>query len=731
MTKLIVITPTFNSSDTIDRTISSVVNQSGDFEVHFHVQDGGSTDETLIKLQNWKKLIESGSYPIGCNNFIFTYAREPDEGMYQAIANGFAKCNIKNSDWLTWINSDDIIMPMAFSLINAISTQESMNYVKWVTGCPSTAYFDGRPLTSGVRYFNKKIVSLGLCDGIHYDFFQQEGTFFKAELWKKIDIKKDFQNFKLAGDWNLWRKFAEYSEIFQVQHPLGTFFRMKNQKSSLHREAYTEEIIKIQSKEDSKKKLMSFMNEDAISHIIKSKYSDGSIYLEKHNFINYVDRYKKKFQPKLPVPKAYKTDFVYAGNMLFFDEDWQFPAITEKHAFRKIKELIPELDKRIVYLAFPWATLIDLKKNKPDIAIALENKLTQAKEIFRIIKPTCVVTTCQHILMKEFFYFFEDLGVTDIFWAHAKKEEPILNNNSTINIHAFPLFPVQCINNDLSNLDESRDILYSFVGARADSWYLKQTRNWILDKLSDDKSGYVVGKNEWHFNKIVYDHQISGAKNENLINKSNEEEFVSILKKSVFSLCPSGSGPNTIRLWESIGFGSIPVILSDYHRLPGDIKLWNKSAIIFDEIESNISKLPALLKELAEDNERIESMRSGLRIIWAKYGPQNFVYDILLLFQEKSDKLLVGGSSRNKLSFSYVNASLIDDMANNPIDFKRFEVRMFIRELTTLMIAKKDDLRIILSSTNNQLRSVIDKLDKLTERELVIYKKARSLFIFL
>ena len=40
------------------------------------------------------------------------------------------------------------------------------------------------------------------------------------------------------------------------------------------------------------------------------------------------------------------------------------------------------------------------------------------------------------------------------------------------------------------------------------------------------------------------------------------------LLKSVFSLCPSGSGPNSIRLWESLGIGTIPVVLADTLDLP-------------------------------------------------------------------------------------------------------------------------------------------------------------------
>jgi hypothetical protein len=40
-------------------------------------------------------------------------------------------------------------------------------------------------------------------------------------------------------------------------------------------------------------------------------------------------------------------------------------------------------------------------------------------------------------------------------------------------------------------------------------------------------------------------------------------EYNTVLSDSVFSLCPEGTGPNTIRLWESMAIGSIPVLFEN------------------------------------------------------------------------------------------------------------------------------------------------------------------------
>jgi hypothetical protein len=41
----------------------------------------------------------------------------------------------------------------------------------------------------------------------------------------------------------------------------------------------------------------------------------------------------------------------------------------------------------------------------------------------------------------------------------------------------------------------------------------------------------------------------------------NAEDYNRVLSHSVFSLCPEGAGPNTLRLWESLAVGAIPVVI--------------------------------------------------------------------------------------------------------------------------------------------------------------------------
>ena len=45
------VTPSLNAAETIDDTIWSILSQRGAGNIRYHIQDGGSTDGTIVKLQ--------------------------------------------------------------------------------------------------------------------------------------------------------------------------------------------------------------------------------------------------------------------------------------------------------------------------------------------------------------------------------------------------------------------------------------------------------------------------------------------------------------------------------------------------------------------------------------------------------------------------------------------------------------------------------------------------------
>src|SRR3546814_9254204 len=124
------------------------------------------------------------------------------------------------------------------------------------------------------------------------------------------------------------------------------------------------------------------------------------------------------------------------------DIDWQFPAITERHAFEKVREfLVPSID--VCYLAFPWATLVDLLQSRKPRSKVFLKYLAEAAAITE--KYPRVITVCPHIRQAQYVELLEDAGVTDVFWSHATKGLRRIGGNNDIRVYPFQLTPVQSL----------------------------------------------------------------------------------------------------------------------------------------------------------------------------------------------------------------------------------------------------------------------------------------------
>ncbi len=232
------------------------------------------------------------------------------------------------------------------------------------------------------------------------------------------------------------------------------------------------------------------------------------------------------------------------SNVIGYDGLWQYPAITEKHAYKMAKKYLHGYDQSIVYFGFPWATLIDQFLHKPEMTKHLLLVLERYQPYLQQFSK--VVTVCQHIKMLDYQYLFKQVAITDIFWSHAIKDQPHLTEFPEIKIHPFPLFPAQAYDLSPQQLKGVfRKFLFCFVGSKSPSYYLTDSRNQIIKHLSNDKRGVIRSREVWHYRDIVYEYQIKKTVtyDKNLIDKSHTFEFKELLKQSVFSLCPSGSGP--------------------------------------------------------------------------------------------------------------------------------------------------------------------------------------------
>jgi hypothetical protein len=127
----------------------------------------------------------------------------------------------------------------------------------------------------------------------------------------------------------------------------------------------------------------------------------------------------------------------------------------------------------------------------------------------------------------------------------------------------------------------------------------------------------VTIKDKWHFNDIVYEFQVYNNEDKEVTDQDAVISYNKLLSNTRFSLCPVGAGPNSLRLWESLAVGSIPVLLSDTHELPaierfapGSNWRW-EDAIVFHP-ENELNRLDSRLAniDVGEQRKRQQLCRS-------------------------------------------------------------------------------------------------------------------------
>lgn len=226
--RICIVTPVFNGEDYIDETIYSIVTQAGNFSIRYHVQDGQSTDATLDKLKQWQQRIEQHQIPILCEGIEFTFTSVADKGMYDAINQAVTNIDLDDNDYMTWINADDRLSPGALATVADIFT--TFDRIHWLGG--RTCLVNEQGITTHLsvpRPFGRLAIKAGLHDGRHLPFIMQEGTFWRGWLWQKVKGVKDI--LRLAGDYDLWKQFAEYTNYVLVDAILATHRKRPGQLS--------------------------------------------------------------------------------------------------------------------------------------------------------------------------------------------------------------------------------------------------------------------------------------------------------------------------------------------------------------------------------------------------------------------------------------------------------------------------------------------------------------------
>lgn len=623
------------ASPELEVTLIDALLNSKKIRPDLRVIDHSADRECAPVVDRINRLIRSNLIP--ASSLRIDYLSDPAGTLTEeTVCAGVEVAGRGGQRWVGFLLPGDRLFPGALDRLQDLGGSTSAESAPWVWGAV--------PLEgAGAETYQPtpKIIRNGLCDGVHFPEAGVSGAFFRREFFGRLSDRATLRHDLGDLGYNIIRSAALVSDPVYCA-PLVAAQLIGNSEERL---AQLITSVEWQAPAEHRRAIFTSSGSDGDRSIVR--YHEGGLSKVVLPF-GWTDFFEDKWSSRGAVLKrrlengrrGLDSPERPSGGLFVYDSDWQWPAKTEQHAYEQLKNRGLVGFKDQAYIAFPWATLFDRWARMDPRASTLTAHLRDLVG-GRGLGGT-VVTVCQHIDLRKYIGVLEMAGVTDVYWTHAIKGEDTIGS---VRVHPFPLYPVQYVRPRSEGDWREREILFSFVGAKANDYYLTQVRTHILQKLAHADNAVVKGRDSWHYNKAVYERQIGSAGNggkpvaeEQRDGSAEGAEFRELLMQSKFALCPSGTGPNSIRLWEAIGSGSIPVVLADTWRAPGSERLWREAVVYCEETEEAVAALPQRLERLAADEEAMNSMRRALEQLWFLYGAEGFVTDIELHIRKEASR---------------------------------------------------------------------------------------------
>jgi glycosyltransferase involved in cell wall biosynthesis len=200
--KVSVVTPNFNGGALLERALKSVTSQDYGNVEHI-VMDGGSTDESLEIIGRYRQSLTR-------------VVSEKDNGQYDAIGKGFA---MATGDILCWLNSDDIYFPWTMRVVARLFAD--FPQINWIMGVRSELRNGAVQAISNVTPFPRDVIRAGAFHPRGLGCIMQEACFWRRSLYENaggISV-----TWPVAGDFELWIRFAEHADLVVTTALLGGF----------------------------------------------------------------------------------------------------------------------------------------------------------------------------------------------------------------------------------------------------------------------------------------------------------------------------------------------------------------------------------------------------------------------------------------------------------------------------------------------------------------------------
>ena len=153
----------------------------------------------------------------------------------------------------------------------------------------------------------------------------------------------------------------------------------------------------------------------------------------------------------------------------------------------------------------------------------------------------------------------------------------------------------------------------------------------LKGKHNDKQSFYASSIRRYNYLKIlekssliqesfIYRKQYNACASNQKTFKKNKDEYYNNINENLFTFCIRGSGNYSVRFYDTIGLGRIPLQINSDCKLPFEDRVdWSKHIICIEE--KDVKKMPEILSNFysSKSSEELEEIQQNNRLLWEKY----------------------------------------------------------------------------------------------------------------
>lgn len=191
--KISVVTPSFNQGRFLEQCIQSVLDQHYP-NLEFFVYDGGSTDESVGIIKQYSQYFDY-------------WVSEKDKGQSDVINKGFRRAT---GELVTWLNSDDFLLPGAFTTIAEAYLQDPTHSFFFGNGLrvDENGKVKAKYCPTDMIQFNRQALLYGL------NYILQPAAFIKRVNLEQVGFLDE--NLQYGMDTDLWLRLSVHASPMAV-----------------------------------------------------------------------------------------------------------------------------------------------------------------------------------------------------------------------------------------------------------------------------------------------------------------------------------------------------------------------------------------------------------------------------------------------------------------------------------------------------------------------------------